>query len=142
MATKKPTDSELKEVTVDVTPEDLSTDGIEETTNEPAVMAVLSPDTYVHAFKTPFTWEGKTYESLTFNFGELTCEDDLAIENELLAVGKANYMSATTSGEYQLRFIMRACTDKIGADVYKKMPISEWRKIRSKAKTFLLRSGW
>lgn len=133
---------ELKEDTTPVTPEDLTTEGIDEAVNEPAVEDVLSPDVYVHEFKKPFKWEGNTYERLTFEFGELTGEDDLAIENELTVAGKANYLSATTSGEYQLRFIARACTTKIGIDVYKKMSIADWRKIRSKAKSFLLKSGF
>lgn len=40
--------------------------------------------TYTHIFRTPFTWEGHTFEELTFDFASLTGGDSLAIENELL----------------------------------------------------------
>ena len=34
---------------------------------------------YTHTFSKPFTYEGKTYERLTFDFDKLTGNDCLAI---------------------------------------------------------------
>lgn len=43
---------------------------------------------YTHTFDTPFTFEGRTYDTLTFDFSKLSGDDDIAIENELQALGK------------------------------------------------------
>ena len=102
--------------------------------------AAVDVDTYVHNFTEPFTYEGRTYETLTFEFGKLTGVDDVAIENELQALGKP-VVVAEMSGEYLVRMAARACTEKIGADVFKAMPLKEFRRIRNKARSFLLRSG-
>ena len=34
--------------------------------------AATATDTYTHVFKKPFTYEDKTYEQLTLDFGSLT----------------------------------------------------------------------
>lgn len=44
---------------------------------------------YVHKLDKPFEYEGKTYESIHFNWGKLTGNDALAIENEITAKGSA-----------------------------------------------------
>lgn len=100
----------------------------------------MSADAYVHTFSAPWTFEERTYDTLTFDFGKLTGNDDIAIEAELQALGKP-VMVAEMSGEYLYRMAARACTEKIGADAIKAMPLRESRKIRNKARSFLLRSG-
>ncbi len=116
---------------VEINPEELKTAEEE---------AALSADTYVHEFRKPFTFEDRTYETLTFEFGRLTGNDDIAIEAELQAIGKP-IVVAEMSGDYLVRMAARACTEKIGADMLKALPMQEFRAIRNKARSFLLRSG-
>lgn len=96
--------------------------------------------TYTHEFRTPFTYEGKTYERLTFDFEKLTGRDSLAIEAELSARGKV-VMAPEFSGEFLSRMAARACTEKIGADVIAALPFADFNRIRNRARSFLLRSG-
>lgn len=95
---------------------------------------------YVHEFSKPFTYEGKTYEKLTFNWYMLTGNDSLAIENELQSLGKAIIMPEF-SGDYLVRMASRACTENIGADVILAMPLGDYNAIRGKARSFLIRLG-
>lgn len=101
--------------------------------------AETSVSTFVHIFPMPFTYEGKTYEQLTFDWGKLTGNDALAIENEMQALGKP-VIVPTFSGEYLVRMAARACTTRIGQDVIRAMPISDYNRIRGAARSFLLKS--
>ena len=101
--------------------------------------AELSAYMYVHKFRTPYEHQGKKYEELSFDWGTLTGRDGLAIENEMQQIGKA-VIVPTFSGEYLIRFAARACTVPIGADAFENMPISDFNKIRSAARSFLLKS--
>ena len=98
-----------------------------------------SPSVYVHEFSKPFKWEGKSYDKLTFDFESLTGQDSLDIENEMLALGKT-LIAPEFSGEYLLRMAARACTDKLGVDVLKHLPLAHYNRIRNRARSFLLRS--
>ena len=105
--------------------------------------------TYVHKLKKPFTFEGCTIEELTFDFDKLTGNDSLAIEDELQSMNKP-VIVPTFSGQYLIRMAARACTTtlttpdgkprRIGADVIQALPIGDYNRIRSKARTFLLAS--
>lgn len=105
--------------------------------------------TYTHKFKKPVTIEGYTFEELTFDFGTLTGADSLAIEDELQALNKP-VIVPTFSGQYLTRVAARACTTmlttpdgksrRVGADVIMALPISDYNRIRSKARSFLLAS--
>lgn len=101
--------------------------------------AAESGYTYTHKFKKPFEYQGKTYEEMTFDWGKLTGRDGLAIENELQQIGKVAIVPQF-SGEYLIRLSARACTVPIGADAFEAMPISDYNKIRSAARSFLLKS--
>ncbi|MDD2296805.1 MAG: phage tail assembly protein [Sphaerochaetaceae bacterium] len=101
--------------------------------------AVDSEFTYIHKFKKPLEYQGKTYKELTFEWGDLTGKDGLSIENELQQIGKA-VIVPTFSGEYLIRLAARACTAPLGADAFENMPISDYNKIRSAARSFLLKS--
>ena len=94
---------------------------------------------YPHTFSKPFSYEGKTYERLTFDFDKLTGNDCLAIENECSALGVA-VVNPAFSGNFLVRMAARACTEKIGANVLTAMPIYDFNRIRSKARSFLLKS--
>ena len=90
-----------------VTLSDAELDALEAIQQE-AVAAKMS--NYTHTFDTPFTFEGRTYETLTFDFSKLSGYDDIAIENELQALGKP-VVVAEMSGEYQIRLAARACKE-------------------------------
>lgn len=105
-----------------------------------AAEAETNEGAYVHIFKRPFTYEKKTYDTLTFNFGKLTGEDALAIQDELDALGKAVVVKQVND-HYLIRVAVRACTTHVGTDVLSAMPIFEFNKILGKARSFLLRSG-
>ena len=94
---------------------------------------------YVHRFKKPFEYQGKTYDKLTFDFEKLTGSDSLDVENELAARG-VMVMVPTFSGPYLIRIAARACTEKIGSDALEQMRIADYNRIRSKARNFLLAS--
>lgn len=104
---------------------------------------------YTHKFKKPVTIEGCTIEELTFDFGRLTGADSLAIEDELQALNKP-VIVPTFSGQYLTRVAARACTTtlssldgksrRVGADTIMALPISDYNRIRSRARTFLLAS--
>ena len=99
---------------------------------------------YTHTFKRPFTCligkDQRTFEELTFDFDKLTGRDSIAIENELQSLGKP-VIVAEMSGEYLIRMAARACSEKISADDLTSVPLADYNKIRSRARSFLLRSG-
>ena len=101
---------------------------------------VNSRDVYFHTFSRPFEWEGKTYETLTFDFGALTGRDSLAIEAELLAMGKPVAVREIV-GEYQIRAAVRACREKIGVDALEAMPLKDCNRILNHVRNFLLAAG-
>lgn len=101
--------------------------------------AINSDFIYTHKFKKPFEYQGKKYSELTFEWDSLTGKDGLAIENEMQQIGKP-VIVPTFSGEYLVRFAARACTEPIGADAFELMKIADYNKIRSAARSFLLKS--
>ena len=96
-------------------------------------------DSFILVFRKPFEHDGKTYESLTFDWDSLTGRDALNIETEMQQLGKALVVPAF-SGEYLVRMAAKACTEKIGADAFERMPITEYNKVRSAARSFLLKT--
>jgi len=93
--------------------------------------------TFTHTFRKPFAYMGKTYTELRFDWESLTGRDSLAIEAELQALGTP-VIVPTFSGAYLIRMAAKACTEKIGADAFELMPLSDYNKIRSAARSFLL----
>ena len=89
--------------------------------------------------KKPVTYNGNEYTELSFDFDALTGKDGLAIEDELNRLGKALIVPAL-SGEYLIRMAAKACTVKIGADIFDVLPLKDYNRIRSAARTFLLQS--
>ena len=104
---------------------------------------------YTLKLKRPFTYEGQTFDELNFDFEGLTGDDALAIEDELQAMNKP-VIVPTFSGQYLTRVAARACTTmltssdgkqrRVGADVIMALPISDYSRIRGRARTFLLKS--
>lgn len=121
-----------------IDPEEFRT--VEKEADQAEAEAEDSVLTYTHNFKQPFIWEGKTYETMTFDFGKLTGRDGLAIQDELDAKGKA-VLVKQMNDNYLLRVAARACTTPVSADVIAAMPLYEFNRIMQRARTFLLRSG-
>ncbi len=111
--------------------------------------------TYTHKFKSPFTVhcitedviEDTTVEELTFDWGTLTGNSYLEIEDELLMRGKTLVVPAFT-GEFLLGMAVRACTLRnasgvraIDARTLRSMPIRDFMEICKRARSFLQRSG-
>lgn len=103
--------------------------------------------TYIHTFKKPFTHQGHTIESLTFNWDSLTGGDHCSIEAELLRRGITLVTPEFTS-EFLCGMAVRACSardDKgiriLNADTMKAMPMRDFQSICKKARSFLLRAG-
>lgn len=90
-------------------------------------------------FKKPVKYNNKEYNELSFDFDKLTGMDGLAIEEELQMLNKAVIVPAL-SGEYLIRMAARACTEKIGADIFNYMSLKDYNRIRSAARSFLLQS--
>lgn len=104
-------------------------------------------DVYTHYFRKPFTYMGKTYEKLTFDWDSLTGKDELDLQKELRLRGITVTADAFTE-EYVEGVVFRACTERdenggrvLCLDMLKAMKFNEKRKIFSKARRFLLRAG-
>ena len=102
--------------------------------------AKTSTTSYTHKFATPFEFEGKTYESLTFEWGSLTGNDFLNIEAEITAMGKA-LISPEFSSEFLVRMASRACNEQLGSDAITATPIGDFNRIRGRARSFLLNTA-
>lgn len=110
--------------------------------------AKMADDTghYTHAFKKPFTYGGRTYETLTFHWEALTGADSLAIEGDMLRHGKT-LVTPAFSGDYLTGMAARACTERnenggrvVGTDMIKALPLTDFSKICGRARSFLLRA--
>lgn len=94
-----------------------------------------APSAYTHVFSKPFNWMGKKYHELDFRWDELTGADFIAIENELLALGKP-VITPEFSSEFLMRMASKSCG--IGSDAFLTMPFGDFNKIRSAARNFML----
>lgn len=98
-----------------------------------------SPYLFVYKFPKPWTWEGKTYETLTFDYNQCKGKDLLAIANEMKTLGRPVVVKAMDD-EYCARLAARMCTETIGVDVILEMPGKAYDAIEGSARRFLLRS--
>lgn len=96
---------------------------------------------YVHQFRTPFTWDGKEYDSLTFDFDNLTGGDLLKVVDEMAMLGTQMQFVRETDTNYQLGVAVRACKEKLPRDAYLAMKFGDLSKIVSRARSFLLTQG-
>lgn len=108
------------------------------TVQEKTGLSVVSDNTtYVHTFKKPFEWEGKTYRSLTFHFGDMTGKDVLAITQELRARGIV-LATRTFDLDYQYRYAVQCCEEPIGSDLLLALPVKDFDAICRAAQRFLV----
>ena len=125
---------------------DESSDAAEAVALENAVKAEQDTRIYTHIFKRPFSYQGTTHESLTFDWGALTGADHLAIETELLMRGKT-LIAPEFTGEFLCGMAIRACIDRtpdgfrtLNQDTMKALPLRDFQTICKKARAFLLRA--
>ena len=102
---------------------------------------------YTHYFKRPFTYQGRTVETLTFDWDTLSGRDSLAIERELRTKNITLVIPAYT-GEYLVGMAARACVDRteegkrfVGTDMIQAMPLGDFQQITKQARYFLIRAG-
>ena len=107
--------------------------------NKNTIVEVEDDSLYTLSLKKPIVYNEKEYSELTFDFEKLTGNDALNIEDELNAVGKMAIVPVF-SGEYLIRMAAKACTEPVGADFFKLLPIRDYNRIRSHARSFLLKS--
>lgn len=101
---------------------------------------------YTHTFKKPFPWNGKTYETLTFDWTALSGRDHLDIESEIVMKGRT-LVSPAFQGDFLAGMAARACTERdekgrrvIDGQAIKKMSMTDFQAITRKARGFLLRA--
>lgn len=94
---------------------------------------------YTHKFKRPVKYNGQDIEELTFDFNKLSGKDCMAVEEELRMMN-VSLVAPTFNGMYLIRMAARACTEKIGADIFYLMPAGDFTRIRSRTQSFFM--GW
>lgn len=88
--------------------------------------------------KEPIKYEENEYGSLTFDFNRLTGDDALEIEDELAMKGNPVFMNEAANGRYLMLMALRACEERIDFNTLKKVNISDFNRIKNKARLFLL----
>ena len=86
---------------------------------------------YNHRLSAPFEYEGKKYEELTFDFGALSGNDAIMIEEELEGINKY-ILAPETSKAYQSR------AAEVPADLIEALPLQDFNRITSAARNFLV----
>lgn len=111
-----------------------------ETNTEPKAEEVqkTGSQNYTHKFKKPVEIMGVKYKELTFYFDNLTGEDIEAIEEEM-ADQQRYAISPEISSTFQSMLAARAA--KIPSDEIRRLPISEYMKIKNEARNFLVNAG-
>ncbi len=94
---------------------------------------------YVHKFRKPFEYEGKTYSEMHFDFEGLSGQDIVDTENEM-NLEKEFAISAELSKNIQARIAAKAAG--INSEVIKAMPIRDFNKITNEVRDFLLDTGF
>lgn len=93
------------------------------------------PSDFTLMFNSPFEFEDKIFNSMNFDFSKLTGKDFLDIEDEMARHGKI-VLSARLSGEFLSIMCAKACTEPIGVDCIKAMPIKKFEQLRNAARNF------
>lgn len=115
---------------------------------EQEAAALAEPDTgiSVHRFSRPLQWEGRTYETLTFQWNTLSGRDHLEIENGLLARGKTLVVPEYT-GDYLCGMAVRACTERdekgrrvLPPAALQTLPLGDFLDVCGEARGFLFRA--
>lgn len=132
-------------MSVDKTMENIKTAA--EQAEELETQAQAEPDygTYTHIFRKPFSFEGRTFESMSFDWGSLTGKDSTAVNRELRRRNVFVVVDTYTI-EYLTAMAARACTDRdeegrrvVSSQTLEALPVRDFRTISNKIRSFLLR---
>lgn len=96
-------------------------------------------DTYNHAFKKPFEYEGKKYTSISFYFGKLTGGEMLSIESEMQA-NNEYAIDPLLSRNFLSKMASKA--SGVPSDAIEAMPARDFIQITNAARNFLINSGY
>lgn len=94
---------------------------------------------YVLTLAKPYTYEEKTYKKFVFDFEGLIGEDLVDIETEMTAVGEFA-LSPEISTSFLYRLAAKAAG--VGSDVILHLPIREFGRVKNKAQSFLVSTGF
>lgn len=94
---------------------------------------------YTHTFSKPVEILGKKYKTLTFRFEDLTGADIEAVEQEMQDMGKYA-LSPEISSIFQSMLAARAA--RVGSDEIRRLPVTDYMKIKNKARDFLTGMGY
>lgn len=87
----------------------------------------------------PIDIMGEHYDTLHFDFEKLTAADALNIDDELAAKGVATYMAEPFNSRFLMIMAVKACKEPLDEDTIKKMGITDFYKIKNRARNFLIR---
>ncbi|MCM1486784.1 MAG: hypothetical protein NC203_00325 [Firmicutes bacterium] len=87
----------------------------------------------------PILLEGTQYDTLHFDFESLTTEDALNIDDELEAKGHASYMAEAFNSRFLMLMAVKACKEPLTEAAFKKICITDYYKIKNRARNFLVR---
>lgn len=103
--------------------------------------------TYEYTLKRPFTYEGKTIQTLHFDWGSLSGKDSNAVEAEIRRRG-VMIVTAETVPEYWAGMAVRACTDRdedgrriLDTKIMEALPAPDYKRICNRVRTFFLITG-
>ncbi len=87
----------------------------------------------------PIFFEGKQYDTLHFDFENLTAEDALNIDDELAVKGGITYMADAFNPRFLMHMAIRACKEPLSEIAFKKMYLADYYRIKNRARNFLIR---
>jgi hypothetical protein len=100
---------------------------------------IINSGVYTHAFRTPYTYEGKKYESITFDFTRLTGQDMIDTEIEMQDRGE---FAISPEHSRLLQCYLASKAANIGSDVLATMPLNDFNRITNAARAFLMSTGF
>lgn len=87
----------------------------------------------------PIDIMGERYDTLHFDFETLTAADALNIDDELAAKGATTYMVESFNSRFLMHMAVKACKEPLEEETIKKMGITDFYKIKNRARNFLIR---
>lgn len=139
MVTKKnTTDNDTLQSNANKNDEVLLDEDSENRIDEIVKESTTSDGVWTCQLKTPLKYEENEYKTLTFNFNRLTGVDAMEIEDELAMKGKPVFMNEAANARYLMLMALRACEEQMDFDTLKKINISDFNRIKNKARLFLL----
>ncbi len=111
--------------------------------NEEKTLVVVEKETpkgvYVHKFATAFEYEGKKFVTLNFDFGSLTGQDMISIEEEMSSQNKY-IITPEIDSDFMIRLAAKA--SGVSSDTLMALPLREFTKIRNKTRDFLINAAY